>query len=78
MEQQAANALERIQNPILIILLVVLMLAVSVLWYSYIKMQKTLMDTLVQNIQAITNLNGTLSNMRERLDGIEEQLQKQH
>lgn len=78
MEPQIHNALERIENPILIILLAVLMLAVVALWFWNRSLQQRLMDALIQNVQAITNLNATLGNMKERLECIEDRLPSQN
>ena len=77
MEQQIPNALERIENPILVVLLVCLMLAVVALWLWNRAMQQRLMDALIQNVAAVTNLNATLGNMSERLGIIEERLTSQ-
>lgn len=74
MEQHIPGALERIQNPILIILLVVLLIASSGLWFAYRALQNRLMEALLQMVAAVTNLNATLSNMKERLDEIENRL----
>ena len=74
MESQVANALERIENPILIILLVVLLTAVVFLWRWNMAMQNRMMELLVQNVQVVTNLNATLANMNERLENVEERL----
>lgn len=77
MEQQIPNALERIENPILIVLLVCLMVAVVALWLWNKSLQQRIYDALLQNVAAMTNLNATLGNMKERLDSIENQLPSQ-
>lgn len=77
MEQQIPNALERIENPILIVLLVCLMVAVVALWFWNKSLQQRIYDALLQNVAAMTNLNATLGNMKERLDNIENQLPSQ-
>lgn len=77
MEQQIPNALERIENPILIVLLVCLMVAVVALWLWNKSLQQRIYDALLQNVAAMTNLNATLGNMKERLDNIENQLPSQ-
>lgn len=69
-----SNALERIENPILIILLVVVLTDVVVLWRQYQTLQNRMMELLVQNVQVVTNLNATLANMAERLESVEERL----
>lgn len=69
-----SNALERIENPILIILLVVVLTDVVVLWRQYQTLQNRMMELLVQNVQVVTNLNATLANMSERLESVEERL----
>lgn len=76
MEQTTLNALERIENPVLIILLVVLMAAGIVLWRAYSALQKDVMQLMIQNVQALTNLNATLANMNDRLDGVDARLEK--
>lgn len=77
MEEQIPNALERIENPILIVLLVCLMVAVVALWFWNKSLQQRIYDALLQNVAAMTNLNATLGNMKERLDNIENQLPSQ-
>ena len=77
MEQQLPNALERIENPILIILLVVLLLASGGLWFAYRALQQRLMEALLQMVAAVTNLNATLADMKERLEEIENRLTSQ-
>jgi Tfp pilus assembly protein PilO len=77
MEQQIPNALERIENPILIVLLACLMVAVVALWFWNKSLQQRIYDALLQNVAAMTNLNATLGNMKERLDNIENQLPSQ-
>jgi hypothetical protein len=76
MEQQLPNALEQISNPILSILIIILIGACSGLWFAYMRLQQRLMEALLQNVGALTNINATLSNMKERLDGIEEGISK--
>lgn len=76
MEQTTLNALERIENPILVILLVALMLACIVLWRTVTTLQKDLMRIIEQHVQAVTNLNATLANISERLERIENLSQK--
>jgi len=76
MEQQLPNALEQIDNPILSILLIILVAACSGLWFAYRSVQQKLMEVLLQNVTALANLNATLGNMKERLDGIEEAISK--
>lgn len=71
MEQQIPAALERIENPILIILLVVLIIGGVSLWFAYRALQTRLMDALLKNIEAMTNINAALSNIKERLDELE-------
>lgn len=71
MEQTALNALERIENPILVILLVALMVACIVLWRTVSALQKDLMRIIEQHVQAVTNLNATLANINDRLERIE-------
>ena len=77
MEQQLPNALERIENPILIILLVVLLLASGGLWFAYRALQQRLMEALLQMVAAVTNLNATLADIKERLEEIENRLTSQ-
>ena len=74
MEQQAVHALERINNPILVILLIALMVACVTLWMAYRNAQSKVMDALLTNISAMGNLNSTLANMKERLDEIEDHI----
>lgn len=69
-----SNALERIENPILVILLMVLVTAVVLLWRWNMAMQNRMMELLVQNVQVVTNLNATLANMAERLENVEDRL----
>lgn len=72
MEQQTINALERIDNPILIILIVVLLAAVVALWYSNKSLQNRLMEALIQNIAAISNINSTLANFKEQIEELKQ------
>lgn len=73
MEQQVANALERIENPILVILLVVLMVACVALWMELRASRKLVPEY----IAAVTNTNAVLQNMAQRLDDIEEAVSSQ-
>lgn len=75
MEQTTINALERIENPVLVILLVVLIAACIVFWRAYSGLQKEMVQIMLQHVQALTNLNATLAGMNERLDGLESRLE---
>ncbi len=77
MEQQVVNALERIENPILIILLVVLMVACVALWMELRAARKQQLELLPEYIAAVTNTNAVLQNMAQRLDDIEEAVSSQ-
>lgn len=72
MEQVLHPAFERIDNPILSILLIILVAACSGLWVENRGLRSQLLQALLQNITAMSNVNGTLSNMKERLDNIED------
>jgi cytochrome b subunit of formate dehydrogenase len=76
MEQTTLNALERIENPILVILIVALMVVGIVLWRAYTALQKDMVQVMLQHVQALTNLNATLAGMNERLDGIEARMER--
>lgn len=65
MEEQIPNALERIENPILIILLAVLMAAGVALWFSYRALQQQFVQMLVENIGALKDVNATLGGIRD-------------
>jgi sensor domain CHASE-containing protein len=71
MNEQIPNALERIENPILIILLAALMVAVVALWLHNLNMQRRLQEALIQNVQAMVNINATLAYINDRLERIE-------
>ena len=77
MEQQAVNALERIENPILILLLVALMTACVALWFALRAALKQQLEILPEYIPAVTNTNAVLQNMAQRLDDIEEAVSSQ-
>ena len=68
------NALERIDNPILVILLLLLVTAVVLLWRWNMSMQNRMMELLIQNVQVVTNLNTTLANMSDSLENVEDRL----
>lgn len=73
MEQTTINALERIENPILIILLCVLLVAVIALWYQYTQAQKRLYELAVETVGALKDLNTRLGDLDDRLERIEAQ-----
>jgi hypothetical protein len=74
MEQQIPGALERIENPILIILLVVLMLAVVALWMRDSERQKIMFAMLTENIGAVKDTGNELAKVNDRLEEIERRL----
>lgn len=65
MEQQIPVALERIENPILIILLVVLMMAVIALWMRDMAREKRLVEMILGNIGSLKDIDATLRSIRE-------------
>jgi hypothetical protein len=77
METQIHNSLEQIQNPILVILLAVLILAVAALWIRDAQNRRQLVEALIENIGAIKDTNTKLASMDERLDDIEKRLSSQ-
>jgi hypothetical protein len=77
MEEQIHNSLEQIQNPILVILLGVLMLAVAALWLRDAKSRELLVEMLMENIGAIKDVNTKLTSVDDRLDEIEKHLPSQ-
>lgn len=73
MEQTATinSALERIDNPILIILIAVLMMAVVALWFQSKGDRQKLYDLAVETIGAIKDTNTRLSTADDRMERIE-------
>jgi hypothetical protein len=61
---QLTNALERIDNPILVILLIALAVAVAALWRAYLKATTATYELAVETV-------GTLKDIANRLDDIE-------
>ena len=75
MEQQVGNALERIENPILIILIAVLLIAVGWLSIWVRSLQQKLLDTLLENVAAVTNINTNLGGMNAGLTSVNARLE---
>ena len=71
MEHQITGALERIENPILIILLAVLMLGIVMLWWQYNKVQTRLYDLAVETVGALKDTNSRLSDLSDQTERIE-------
>jgi len=65
MEQIIPQALERIENPILIILLAVLLAGVVAMWRKDLKKDAILRDLLVESIGAIKDINTTLLRLKD-------------
>ncbi len=76
MEHQIPGALERIENPILIILLVVLMLAVVALWLRDSERQKIMFAMLSENIGAVKDTGAELRRINERFGRISRALEQ--
>lgn len=74
MDQQINGALERIENPILIILLVVLMAAVIALWLRDSSRQEIMFALLRENIGAVKDTAAELGRLNDRLEEIENRL----
>lgn len=74
MEQTLSGALERIENPILIILLGVLMIAVAALWLRDAERQKMMYSFLEENIGAVHDTAAELARIREQLEELSRRL----
>ncbi len=76
MEQTATinNALERIENPILIILIAVLLLAVVALWFQSKSDRQKLYDLAIETIGAIKDTNTRMGTVDDRMERIEAHL----
>ena len=73
MEQTATinSALERIENPILIILIAVLMMAVVALWFQSKSDRQKLYDLAIETIGAIKDTNTRMGTADDRMERIE-------
>ena len=74
MQQATISALERIENPILVILLIVLMVGIIALWMQYQKAQQRLYELAIETVGSLKDLNQRLGDQDERFERIEAKL----
>jgi O-antigen/teichoic acid export membrane protein len=70
MEENLNSALERIDNPILIILLVALLVAIVFLWRAYQHAQQRMYALAVETVGSLKDLTARLESIDDRLDNI--------
>ena len=67
MNTEINNALERIENPILVILLVALLIAIIFLWRAYQSAMERTYALAVETVGALKDLNARLENIDEAI-----------
>lgn len=66
MEQQViTNALERIDNPILLLLLAVLVFAIVFLWKHYVKREQMLTEVAISAVGGLKDINAAIGGFKE-------------
>lgn len=70
MNDNLNSALERIDNPILVILLVALLVAIVFLWRAYQAAQQRMYALAVETVGSLKDINARLDSLDERLDNL--------